>query len=362
MRLLVTGGAGFIGSAVVRQAVACGHRVVTLDALGHAGNLSNLAAVADNPAHVFERADIRDGTAVAALLSRHRPDAILHLAAETHVDRSIDGPLDFVSTNVGGTATLLEAVRSYWEGEGRPAHFRFLHVSTDEVFGSLGPEGRFSETSPYAPRSPYAASKAAADHLVRAWGETWGLPVLITNCSNNYGPFHFPEKLVPLTVLAALEGREVPVYGTGTNRRDWLFVEDHAEALLLVLGRGNPGGSWCIGAEEERANIDLVREICRILDRLRPGRGPHARLIRMVPDRPGHDMRYSIDPGRMWRDFGWRARVPLSEGLERTVRWYLDNRGWWEPLRSCAGLGRRLGLGRGPAAASPPALRAGGMR
>lgn len=361
MRLIVTGGAGFIGSTLVRRALAAGHRVVTLDALARTGLMANIEGVMAHPGHVFAHADIRDGPAIRALLARHRPDAVLHLAAESHVDRSIDGPGACVSTNVGGTATLLEEVCGWWQREGQPQGFRFLHVSTDEVFGSLGPEGRFCETTPYAPRSPYAASKAAADHLVRAWGATWGLPVLVTNCTNNYGPRHFPEKLIPLAILAALEGRPIPLYGSGAHRRDWIHVEDHAEALLIVLERGTPGGTWCIGAEEERSNHDLLLALCAGLDRLHPQGAPHARLITTVADRPGHDLRYAIDPGRMARDFGWHARIPLSRGLEDTVRWYLEHRDWWEPLRNRAGLGHRQGLGSASgSAAVAPVLAPGG--
>lgn len=343
MKVLVTGGAGFIGSAVVRRALAGGHRVVTLDAMTYAANPASLV---DDPGHVLERADIRDGAAVSVILARHCPDAVLHLAAESHVDRSIDGPGAFVDTNVGGTCTLLEAVRAWWEGRGRPGGFRFLHVSTDEVFGSVV-RGRFTEASPYAPASPYAASKAASDHLVRAWGQTYGLPVLVTNCSNNYGPRQYPEKLIPVVILNALAGQEIPVYGTGGNVRDWLHVEDHAEALFAVLERGRIGASYVIGAEAEVTNSDMVGMVCDILQGLRPG--PYDRLITHVADRPGHDLRYAIDPARMREELGWRARIPLREGLERTVRWYLENEDWW---RGVAGVGERLGLGvAGPATA-----------
>ncbi|MEO0914076.1 MAG: dTDP-glucose 4,6-dehydratase [Pseudomonadota bacterium] len=345
MKLLVTGGAGFIGSAVVRQSVAGGHTVVNLDAMTYAANAENVASVADHPHYAFEKADIRDRAALDAILSTHRPDAILHLAAESHVDRSIDGPAAFIDTNIAGTYTLLEAARAYWEGNGRPEGFRFHHVSTDEVYGSLGAEGLFQETTPYAPNSPYSASKAASDHLVRAWGETYGLPVLITNCSNNYGPFHFPEKLIPVVILNALAGRPIPVYGTGENVRDWLFVEDHADALLTVLQRGEVGRVYNIGGENEARNIDLVRMICTIFDGLRPEAAPHDRLITFVADRPGHDMRYAIDPTRIRTELGWRPRVTLAEGLERTVRWYLDNEAWWRPLLARSGVGERLGTG-----------------
>ena len=343
MKILVTGGAGFIGSAVVRAAVARGHAVVNLDALTYAACLENVASVAGSGRYAFEHADIRDPGALARVFARHRPDAVLHLAAESHVDRSIDGPAAFVETNVTGTFNLLEAARTVWEDAGRPAAFRFVHVSTDEVFGHLGPEGRFDEGTPYAPRSPYAATKAASDHLARAWGQTWGLPVIVTNCSNNYGPFHFPEKLIPVVILNALHGRPIPVYGKGENVRDWLFVEDHAAALLRVLEGGAPGRSYAIGGEAEARNIDIVRAICAILDRLHPEGAPHARLVAFVADRPGHDLRYAIDPARIRAELGWRPTVTLAEGLERTVAWYLENPGWWRPLLDRAGVGARLG-------------------
>ena len=343
MKLLVTGGAGFIGSAVVRLAVARGHRVVNLDALTYAACLQNVAPVADAPGYVFEHADIRDASALARVFAQHRPDAVLHLAAESHVDRSIDGPGAFIDTNVTGTYTLLQAARAFWEGAGRPAAFRFHHVSTDEVYGSLGPEGQFTEDTPYAPNSPYSASKAASDHLVRAWGETYGLPVLLTNCSNNYGPYHFPEKLIPVVILNALAGREIPIYGTGANVRDWLYVEDHADALLTVLAKGAVGRSYNIGGENELSNLDLVRQICGILDEMRPGPVRYRDLITFVADRPGHDARYAIDPARMRGELGWRPSVTVEEGLRRTVRWYLDNEDWWRALEGRDGVGTRLG-------------------
>ena len=345
MKILVTGGAGFIGSAVVRLAVARGHQVVNLDALTYAADPRNVAEVADNPLYAFERADIRDRAALDRVFAAHRPDAVMHLAAESHVDRSIDGPGAFIETNVTGTYHLLEAARAYWAGQGRPAGFRFHHVSTDEVFGSLGPEGKFTEATPYDPRSPYSASKAASDHLVRAWGETYGLPVVLSNCSNNYGPFHFPEKLVPVVILNALHGRAIPVYGAGENVRDWLFVEDHADALLLVLQKGRVGRSYNIGGENEAKNIDLVRTICRLLDARRPDAAPHERLIEFVADRPGHDLRYAIDPTRIKGELGWRPSVTLEQGLARTVDWYLANEDWWRPLLGREGVGRRLGTG-----------------
>ncbi|SNT04253.1 dTDP-glucose 4,6-dehydratase [Tropicimonas sediminicola] len=345
MKLMVTGGAGFIGSAVVRQAIAEGHAVVNLDALTYAACLDSLASVAGRPDYAFEQVDIRDGAALADAFARHRPDAVLHLAAESHVDRSIDGPADFIGTNITGTFTLLEAARAYWEGHGAPDAFRFVHVSTDEVFGSLGPTGAFSETTAYAPNSPYAASKAAADHLVRAWHKTYGLPVVMTNCSNNYGPFQFPEKLIPVVILTALEGAPIPVYGTGDNVRDWLHVEDHAEALLLVMQRGRVGRSYNIGGSAEARNIDLVETLCAILDRLRPGENPYSELIARVPDRPGHDHRYAIDATRIREELGWAPRHSLDSGLEQTVRWYLDNEAWWQALRDRPGVGVRLGVG-----------------
>ena len=343
MKLLVTGGAGFVGSAVVRRAIADGHAVVNVDKLTYAACLANLDPVRGAPGYVFEQADICDAGAMARILEMHRPDAVMHLAAESHVDRSIEGPGAFVETNITGTYTLLQAALRYWEGQGRPETFRFHHISTDEVFGSLGETGKFSETTPYDPRSPYAASKAASDHLVRAWFETYGLPVVLTNCSNNYGPYHFPEKLIPVIILGALAGKPLPVYGDGGNVRDWLFVEDHAEALLLVLSRGRVGRSYNIGGENEATNLDLVRRICAILDELRPEGAPHADLITFVTDRPGHDRRYAIDPTRLREELGWRPKVTLDEGLRRTVRWYLDNEAWWRALMDRDGVGRRLG-------------------
>ncbi|MEX3317133.1 dTDP-glucose 4,6-dehydratase [Sulfitobacter sp. PS-8MA] len=343
MKLLVTGGSGFIGSAVVRLAIARGHEVVNLDALTYAACQENLISVADNPAYAFEHGNICDRAALDNVLAQHRPDAILHLAAESHVDRSIDGPGSFIDTNITGTYTLLEAARSYWQSRGRDDAFRFLHVSTDEVFGSLGATGFFTEDTPYDPRSPYSASKAASDHLVRAWHHTYGLPVLLTNCSNNYGPYHFPEKLIPVVILRALGGKAIPVYGRGENIRDWLYVEDHADALLTVLGRGALGESYNIGGENELRNIDLVRMICAILDRQRPADAPYATQIEFVADRPGHDQRYAIDPSRIREDLGWRPATPLEEGLEKTVRWYLENEDWWRALKDRQGVGARLG-------------------
>ncbi|MBO6777736.1 MAG: dTDP-glucose 4,6-dehydratase [Marinibacterium sp.] len=343
MRVLITGGAGFIGSAVVRQAIAAGHEVLNLDILSYAACLDNVASVADNPLYSFIEADIRDRAAMDAAIAGFAPDAIMHLAAESHVDRSIDGPDAFVTTNVLGTAMLLEAARAWWMAQGRPEGFRFHHISTDEVYGTLGEAGMFTEDTAYAPRSPYAASKAGSDHLVSAWHETFGLPVVISNCSNNYGPYQFPEKLIPVVILNALEGRPIPVYGQGLQVRDWLYVEDHADALLTILQRGELGRSYNVGGENERRNIDLVTTICAILDQLRPGAKPYADQIEYVTDRPGHDMRYAIDPTRIREELGWRPSVTIEQGLEKTVQWYLGNEAWWQALRSRAGVGERLG-------------------
>lgn len=344
MKIMVTGGAGFIGSAVVRLAVARGHDVVNLDALTYAGCLENLDSVKDSPRYAFEQVDIRDRAALDAAFSKHAPDAVMHLAAESHVDRSIDGPGDFVETNITGTYNMLEAARAYWVTAGKPEGFRFHHISTDEVFGSLGETGMFTEDTPYDPRSPYSASKASSDHLVRAWHETYGLPVVLTNCSNNYGPFHFPEKLIPVIILNALAGKPLPVYGQGINVRDWLFVEDHADALLLVLEKGVLGRSYNIGGENEARNIDIVRKICGILDEKRPKDTRYEEQIAFVEDRAGHDLRYAIDPTRIRTELGWRPSVTLDEGLERTVQWYLDNEDWWRALQARAGVGERLGV------------------
>ncbi len=343
MKLLVTGGAGFIGSAVVRLAISRGHDVVNVDALTYAACLDNVASVADNAGYAFEHADVRDRCAMDRILAAHAPDAIMHLAAESHVDRSIDGPGSFIDTNVTGTYTLLEAARAYWMSRGKPDDFRFHHISTDEVYGTLGATGLFTEDTPYAPNSPYSASKAASDHLVRAWHETYGLPVLVTNCSNNYGPYHFPEKLIPVVILNALAGRAIPVYGTGDNVRDWLYVEDHADALLLVLAQGRIGRSYNIGGKNEMRNIALVQMLCRLLDDRRPKAAPHEDLITFVTDRPGHDLRYAIDPTRIETELGWSPSVTVAEGLGRTVDWYLANERWWRALEDRAGVGRRLG-------------------
>jgi dTDP-glucose 4,6-dehydratase len=347
MKLLVTGGAGFIGSAVVRLAVARGYDVVNLDALTYAACLDNVASVADSATYAFEHVDIRDRAALDRVFSTHKPGAVMHLAAESHVDRSIDGPGDFIETNITGTYNMLEAARAYWVAQDKPVGFRFHHISTDEVFGSLpaDPSVKFTEDTPYDPRSPYSASKASSDHLVRAWAETYGLPVLLTNCSNNYGPFHFPEKLVPVIILNALAGKPLPIYGNGSNVRDWLYVEDHADALLTVLETGALNRSYNIGGENERTNLELVQTLCAILDDLRPrASGRYADQITFVTDRPGHDARYAIDPRRIREELGWQPSVTVEEGLRKTVQWYLDNEEWWRALQERQGVGQRLGV------------------
>jgi dTDP-glucose 4,6-dehydratase len=356
VKLLVTGGAGFIGSAVVRLAIAEGHEVVNLDALTYAASLESVASVAGHPAYRFVEADIRDRAALDRILAEHAPDAIMHLAAESHVDRSIDGPAAFIDTNVVGTYTLLEAARAWWDGR-RP--FRFHHISTDEVFGTLGPTGAFTETSPYAPNSPYSASKAASDHLVRAWGETYGLPVVLSNCSNNYGPYHFPEKLIPVVILNALEGRPIPVYGSGENVRDWLYVEDHARALLAIVAKGRIGESYNVGGNAEARNIDLVRTICGLMDEMVQEGAPHERLIAFVADRPGHDFRYAIDASKIRAELGWSPSVTLEEGLRRTVAWYLENRDWWQAIQARGHRMERIGLAARASAAGAGGAAAG---
>jgi dTDP-glucose 4,6-dehydratase len=348
-KYLVTGGAGFIGSAVVRQLIqATGHAVLVVDKLTYAANLDSLRPVSHNNRYAFTRADIVDAPEMRRIVSEFSPDIIMHLAAESHVDRSIDGPSQFIQTNVVGTFSILQAALSHYQTlcNERRKEFRLHHISTDEVFGSLGSDGLFHEGTPYRPNSPYSASKAASDHLVRAWHHTYGLPIVMTNCSNNYGPYHFPEKLIPLTIINALEGKPLPVYGNGKNVRDWLHVEDHAEALLLVAQRGKLGESYNIGGHNERDNITVVRMICSILDELAPDAsiGSRERLIRFVTDRPGHDARYAIDASKIGRELGWKPRHALEEGLRDTVRWYLDNRAWWERVRSGVYRGERLGL------------------
>ena len=355
--ILVTGGAGFIGSALVRRLVGgSSYTVVNVDKLTYAGNLDSVASVAASDRYHFEHADIGDAAAMRAIFARYQPVGVIHLAAESHVDRSIDGPSPFIATNVVGTFTLLEAALRYWSGlEGAARRrFRFHHVSTDEVFGSLGAEGAFTEASPYAPSSPYAASKASADHLARAWHHTYGLPVVTTNCSNNYGPFQFPEKLIPLMIQNALTGTSLPVYGRGEHVRDWLYVDDHAAALQLVFERGVTGETYNVGGGAERRNVDVVRALCAILDEMAPDPeiGRRDSLITFVDDRPGHDFRYAIDASKLQRELGWRPAETFESGLRNTVRWYLDNRRWCERVLSGAYRGERLGLGAGHAGAA----------
>jgi dTDP-glucose 4,6-dehydratase len=348
-RFLITGGAGFIGSAVVRHLIReTDYRVCVVDKLTYAGNLASLASIANNPRYSFVRADVADAPRVKEAFANFRPDVVMHLAAESHVDRSIDGPAAFIETNIIGTYTLLEAALAYWRALPKNAQndFRFHHISTDEVFGSLETDGCFSETTAYAPRSPYSASKAASDHLVRAWHHTYGLPVLITNCSNNYGPYHFPEKLIPLTIINGLEGKKLPVYGNGGNVRDWLYVEDHARALLAVVGGGRLGETYCIGGRSERTNLQVVKAICALLDELAPNEaiGDREALISFVTDRPGHDLRYAIDPTRICTEIGWQPRESFDSGLRKTVEWFLANRSWWQPVRDKVYGGERLGV------------------
>ena len=349
MKIIVTGGAGFIGSAVIRYLIrSTDTTVINLDKLTYAGNLDSLAEVADSPRYHFEKVDLCHGDAVQGVFSRYRPDAVIHLAAETHVDRSIDSPGPFVETNVVGTYTLLEAARAHWNGLDGTARaaFRFHHISTDEVYGSLGPKGLFTEDSRYRPNSPYAASKASSDHMARAWYHTYGLPVIITNCSNNYGPYQFPEKLIPLLIQNGVAGKPLPLYGKGDNVRDWLYVDDHAEALYKVLTEGRPGETYNIGGHNERTNLEVVHALCALLDELAPDSGhrPHASLITFVTDRPGHDRRYAIDATKLQRELGWTPRESFESGLRKTVAWYLANQGWCERVTSGAYRGERLGL------------------
>ena len=349
---LVTGGAGFIGSAIVRMLVRRGDTsVVNVDKLTYSANLDSLADAAGNPRYFFEHADICETAAVRQLLEQYRPDGIFHLAAESHVDRSIDAPREFIQTNIVGTSVLLAEARRYWASlsRDRAQKFRFVHVSTDEVYGSLGDSGHFNETSPYDPSSPYSASKASADHLVRAWHRTYGLPVIITNCSNNYGPYQFPEKLIPLTILNAVAGAPIGVYGRGENVRDWVYVDDHVNALLAVMERGQVGETYMIGARNERRNIDVVETICALVDDMNPRRdgARHRDLIGFVTDRPGHDHRYAIDASKIERELGWLPNESFESGLRKTVAWYLENEWWWQRVRAGSYRGERLGLGVG---------------
>ena len=345
-RVLVTGGAGFIGSAVCRALIGAGASVLNLDKLTYAGNLASLREIEAAPGYRFARIDICDRPAVAAAFDSFKPDQVIHLAAESHVDRSINGAKAFIDTNVVGTFSLLEVARAYWSAlpSDRRDGFRFLHVSTDEVYGSLGSNGFFTEATSYDPSSPYSASKAAGDHLVLAWVRTYGFPAIVSNCSNNYGPFHFPEKLIPLAILNALHGMEIPVYGNGGHVRDWLYVDDHVRALIAILTNGRIGHRYNVGGRNERRNIEVVQTICSILDRLRPRNEPHASLIRFVADRPGHDQRYAIDATKLEAELGWRAAENFESGIEKTVLWYLDNEWWWRPLRERKYAGERLGL------------------
>ncbi len=348
-KIIVTGGAGFIGSALIRYLVS-GHlaKVLNLDKLTYAGNPESLQEVAGSPLYHFEKLDICDAEGVSKLFAEFQPDALIHLAAESHVDRSIDDPLAFIRTNITGTAALLQCALAYWQtlSDSRKAAFRFQHVSTDEVYGSLGRDGYFTEQTPYDPKSPYSASKASSDHLVRAWHHTFGLPVLISNCSNNYGPYHFPEKLIPLVILNALEGKSLPIYGKGDNIRDWLYVEDHAKALWLIQQKGIPGETYNIGGHNERTNLEVVRTICRILDELRPKKsGSYEDQIDFVQDRPGHDLRYAIDPSKLRNTLGWVPETDFDSGIRKTVQWYLDNDWWWRPIRERKYAGERLGKG-----------------
>ncbi|WP_026019846.1 dTDP-glucose 4,6-dehydratase [Komagataeibacter europaeus] len=348
MQILLSGGCGFIGSAVVRHLIRhTGHSVVNVDCMTYAASRDSVAEVGADSRYCHVAANIVDGAAMRQLFETYQPDAVMHLAAESHVDRSIDGPGAFIQTNVTGTYSLLEAAHQYWRGLGRARQkaFRFHHISTDEVFGHLGPtDPPFTETTPYDPRSPYSASKAASDHIIRAWHHTYGMPTFVTNTTNNYGIWHFPEKLVPLVTINAIEGKELPVYGKGKNIRDWLFVEDHAEALVKAIEHGQPGETYAIGARQPRTNLQVVKTICAVLDELVPDpKGPRERLIRFVTDRPGHDFRYEIDPSHAEQALGWKARHDFETGIRRTVQWYLDNRAWWQDIRAQCYTGQRLG-------------------
>ena len=343
MRILITGGAGFIGSAVVRKAIKEGHTIKNIDKLTYAACLESLDSICDHPNYSFEKIDVCNRDDLIDCFNRFKPDAIMHLAAESHVDRSIDAPSTFIYTNIIGTYEILEASRHFWKKEGQPESFRFHHISTDEVYGSLGATGLFTEKTPYDPKSPYSASKASSDHLVRAWHETYGLPIVLTNCSNNYGPFHLPEKLIPVVIIKAISGEKIPIYGTGDNIRDWLYVEDHADALLSVIKDGEIGRSYNIGGKNEATNLELVQKICVLLDNLQPQKTPYADQITFVTDRPGHDQRYAIDPSRIINELNWKPSVTLDEGLRKTVLWYLENKDWWKALQDREGVGSRLG-------------------
>ena len=343
MRILITGGAGFIGSAVVKKAIKEGHTIKNIDKLTYAACLESLDSICDHPNYSFEKIDVCNRDDLIDCFNRFKPDAIMHLAAESHVDRSIDAPSTFIYTNIIGTYEILEASRHFWKKEGQPESFRFHHISTDEVYGSLGATGLFTEKTPYDPKSPYSASKASSDHLVRAWHETYGLPIVLTNCSNNYGPFHFPEKLIPVVIIKAISGEKIPIYGTGDNIRDWLYVEDHADALLSVIKDGEIGRSYNIGGKNEATNLELVQKICVLLDNLQPQKTPYADQITFVTDRPGHDQRYAIDPSRIINELNWKPSVTLDEGLRKTVLWYLENKDWWKALQDREGVGSRLG-------------------
>jgi len=343
MKILITGGAGFIGSAVVRKAIKEGHTIKNIDKLTYAACLESLDSICDHPNYSFEKIDVCNRDDLIDCFNRFKPDAIMHLAAESHVDRSIDAPSTFIYTNIIGTYEILEASRHFWKKEGQPESFRFHHISTDEVYGSLGATGLFTEKTPYDPKSPYSASKASSDHLVRAWHKTYGLPIVLTNCSNNYGPFHFPEKLIPVVIIKAISGEKIPIYGTGDNIRDWLYVEDHADALLSVIKDGEIGRSYNIGGKNEATNLELVHKICVLLDNLQPQKTPYADQITFVTDRPGHDQRYAIDPSRIINELNWKPSVTLDEGLRKTVLWYLENKDWWKALQDREGVGSRLG-------------------